>query len=86
MRYVSGRDEKGRPIKVDDPLAAQFSAIANSHRDDPRGLAHELLGIRAIFGDDLPRDPSFVQPVSDWLAKLHTSGAARTVDEAVGPR
>ena len=86
MRYVSGRDEKGRTIKVDDPLAAQFSAIADLHRDDPRGLAHELLGIRAIFGDDLPRDPSFVQPVSDWLAKLHTSGAARTVGEAVGAR
>jgi fructuronate reductase len=86
MRYVAGRDEKGRPIKVDDPLAAQFSAIADSHRDDPRELARQLLGIRAIFGDDLPGDPRFVQPVSDGLAKLYTNGAARTVGEAIGAR
>ena len=83
MRYVAGRDEQRRPIKVDDPLAAQFAAIADAHRDDPRGLAHALFGVRAIFGDDLGRDPRFVEPVTTWLETLYADGAARTVARAV---
>ena len=84
MRYVAGFDEAGKAIKVDDPLATQFATIAARHRDDPRGLSRELLGIRAIFGDDLPRDPRFVGPVADWLEKLFAQGAARTVADSVG--
>ena len=83
MRYVAGRDEAGRAIKVDDPLAAQFAAIADAHRDDPPGLARALFGVRAIFGDDLVRDPRFSEPVTGWLAALHAEGAARTVASAV---
>ncbi len=86
MRYVAGRDEAGRPIKVDDPLAAQFSAIADRHRDDPRSLARELLGIRAIFGDDLSRDPRFAEPVTSCLEQLFRDGAARTVAQTVAAR
>ena len=83
MRYVAGRDEKGRAIKVDDPLAPQFAAIADAYRDDPRSLARALFGVRAIFGDDLSRDPRFVELVTRWLAALHADGAARTVANAV---
>jgi fructuronate reductase len=83
MRYVAGRDEQGRSIKVDDPLAAQFATIAAAHRDNPRGLASGLFGLRAIFGDDLGRDPRFVEPVTTWLEALHADGAARTVARAV---
>ena len=84
LNWSAGRDEAGNAIKVDDPLAAQFGEIAARHRDDPRGLALSLLGVRAIFGDDLPRDARFADPVADWLEKLYTLGAARTVADAVG--
>ena len=83
MRYVSGTDEAGRPINVSDPLAPQFAQIAAANRDNPVGLARGLLGLRAIFGDDLANDSRFVAPVSDWLAKLYADGAARTVARAV---
>jgi fructuronate reductase len=83
MRYVSGIDEAGRAINVSDPLAPQFAEIAAANRDNPVGLARGLLGLRPIFGDDLANDPRFVTPVSDWLAKLHADGAARTVARAV---
>jgi fructuronate reductase len=84
MRYVAGRDEGGRAIKVDDPLAGQFAVIAEAHRDDPQGLARALFGVRAIFGDDLAREPRFIEPVTTWLAALSADGAARTVAKAVG--
>jgi fructuronate reductase len=83
MRYVAGRDEGGRAIKVDDPLASQFAVIAEAHRDDPRGLARALFGMRAIFGDDLGREPRFIEPVTKWLAALYADGAARTVARAI---
>jgi fructuronate reductase len=86
MRYVSGRDERGKPIKVSDPLADEFARIAAQSRihegGDPAALARGLLGIRAIFGDDLAADPRFADRASNWLASLFAIGAARTVAKA----
>jgi fructuronate reductase len=80
MRYVGGGfDERGNAIDVSDPLAAQFRVIAERHRGDPAALGTTLLGIPAIFGDDLPREPRFAQPVLRWLAMLFRDGAVRTV-------
>jgi len=83
MRYVAGIDESGRPIAVSDPFAKQFAEIAAAHRGDPAGLARGLLSLRAIFGDDLPREPRFAVPVAAWLAALYADGAARTLARAV---
>jgi fructuronate reductase len=79
MRYVAGVDERGAPIDVADPLKAQFAAIAQRHRGDARALRDALLGLRAVFGDDLPRDPRFTEPLGAWLEQLFRDGAARTV-------
>ncbi len=83
MRYVAGRDESGREIKVADPMAGEFARLAAAHRDDPAALARALLGVRAIFGDDLPADARFADKVSAWLRALFADGAARTVARAV---
>jgi len=82
MRYVAGVDEAGRAIKVADPLAEEFARIASAHRGDPPGLARGLLGVKAVFGDDLPAAAPFAERVSAWLTLLHTEGAARTVARA----
>ena len=84
MRYVAGVDERGRPIEVADPLAAKFTKIADTHRGNPAALAHNLLGLRAIFGDDLAADPRFADQVTTWLTALCADGAARTVARAAG--
>jgi fructuronate reductase len=87
MRYVGGRDEAGREIKVSDPLAQVFerTALDSGIRDGGASdaLARGLLGIRAIFGDDLAADSRFADRVRAWLASLYTEGAARTVARAV---
>lgn len=83
MRYVSGRDEAGRAIKVADPLANDFGRIAAEHRGDPASLARELLAIHAIFGDDLGAQPRFASSVTEWLTALFADGSARTVARAV---
>ena len=79
MRYASGVDEAGREIKVADPLAPEFSRIASAHRGDAEALARGFLGLRAVFGEDLPANPHFAGKVIAWVKELHVQGAARTV-------
>jgi fructuronate reductase len=82
MRYASGVDEAGRELKVSDPLAPEFARIARDVRGDPVTLAEGLLGLRTVFGDDLPGDRRFTDAVTRWLASLYAVGAARTVEQA----
>jgi fructuronate reductase len=83
MRYVYGEDEHGRRIKVADPLAPQFAALAAKHRGDPAGFAQGVLGLRAIFDEDLHNEPRFSAPVTRWLTQLFADGAAKTVARAI---
>jgi fructuronate reductase len=70
IRYVMGRDEQGREIEVKDPLAAQLRAIADSAGNDPGKLVDEMLGVREVFGDDLPADDMFRRLLTEHLASL----------------
>jgi fructuronate reductase len=79
MRYVTGIDERGQPIDVRDPLAKSFrDVLQHAGRDVPR-IAAALLGLKAIFGDDLPADQRFRQAVSDALTRLYSLGSRQTV-------
>ncbi len=82
MRYVSGIDEAGRTIVVSDPLAGEFARIAAAQRGNASALAREYLGLRAVFGADLPDNPRFAAKVTGWLAALFADGAARSVARA----
>ncbi|HVE50780.1 MAG TPA: mannitol dehydrogenase family protein [Casimicrobiaceae bacterium] len=82
MRYVHGRDERGAPIDVSDPLARRLGQIAAANRDDPTALAHALLAIESIFGTDLRGNQRFTEPLIRWLRALFAQGAARTVQRS----
>jgi fructuronate reductase len=69
-------------IRVSDPLSEAFARIAAASRGDPAALAHGLLGLRAIFAEDLPADPRFAGRVTAWLEELFATGAKRTVAHA----
>jgi len=82
MRYVAGVDEQGRAIKVSDPLAPRFAAIAAEASGDPAALARGLMAIREVFDEDLHNEPRFAGPVVRWLESLYARGAAATVAAA----
>jgi fructuronate reductase len=84
MRYVTGVDENGAPFEVRDPMAARLRTLADAARKDPVQLADSLFGVREIFGDDLPQDTGFTQPVTAALMKLYRDGARRSVAEYSG--
>ncbi len=81
MRYVVGNDEKGQAIDVRDPLADRLRALADAAGPDAARLTPALLGVREVFGDDLPGEPRFVAAVRDALDQLFTKGAARAVED-----
>ncbi len=79
MRYVYGQDEKGQKIDVRDPLSSIFTEIAAKTGPDPQHLAHQLLGIKSIFGDDLPQNKIFTSTVTQSLDRLFRRGALATI-------
>jgi fructuronate reductase len=83
MRYVTGRDEKDRPIDVRDPLSGRLQAVAAEAGPAADRLAPALLQVEEIFGTDLPRDRRFTAPVTDALASMFRIGAKATVEALI---
>jgi fructuronate reductase len=79
MRYVTGRDEAGRSIEVRDPMARRLLSLADEAGPIAERLVPALLEVREVFGDDLRKDPRFVDPVIVNLSSLLAQGAKRTI-------
>ncbi|HCC12825.1 MAG TPA: D-mannonate oxidoreductase, partial [Atlantibacter hermannii] len=78
MRYVDGVDEQGNAIEISDPLKADIAAkVAQSEQGTARVQA--LLSLTAIFGDDLPGNPVFVEGVMQAYRVLLEKGAKAAI-------
>ena len=78
MRYVGGIDEKGQPIEVKDPLAAQLRALSDKAETADRKVA-ALLGVRDVFSARLAAE--LAQPVSRAYEFLYEHGSRKAVGE-----
>lgn len=78
MRYVGGVDERGEAIEVCDPLLPVIQAAVNGSAEG-ESRVNALLGIEAIFGQELPRDSLFVADVQNAYRTLLAQGAKATV-------
>jgi fructuronate reductase len=79
MRYVTGIDEKGQAIDVRDPLAERLRVLADGAGRDAGAMADALLGVREVFGDDLPKSAEFRDRVAAHLTDLFANGAKASV-------
>lgn len=78
MRYVGGVDEQGNTIEVSDPLLSTIEqAVSASQEGETRVKA--LLGLKTIFGEDLPANEKFVAQVTETYLALRENGAKATV-------
>lgn len=78
MRYVGGIDEKGQPIEVKDPLAAQLRALSEAAQTADLKVA-SLLGVRDIFSSRLAAE--LAQPVARAYEFLSVHGARKAVGD-----
>jgi fructuronate reductase len=84
MRYVAGTDERGAPIDVRDPLLPALREACAPGLGQPRLLASRLLGIGAVFGEDLAADPQLRVTLEDALEGLTREGSRASVQSAGG--
>jgi fructuronate reductase len=84
MRYVGGIDEKGAPIDVRDPLAKTLRDKLDTARSDPDTRVAALLGVTAVFGDDLSGDANFRKAVTSAYAALLTRGSRPATESLIG--
>ncbi|MFY8114030.1 MAG: mannitol dehydrogenase family protein [Rhabdaerophilum sp.] len=82
MGFAMGWDEKCEPITLNDPMAQRILTAANAAGADATRLAAALMGIREIFGTDLPGDPRFTGPVTAALTMILEKGAAAAIEAA----
>lgn len=76
-RYLSGRDDHGRAIVIDDPLASLLQQQIWVSGSDPK----PLLNLVEIFGEDLPQSSRFVEAVTKSVSKLEQIGAKATLTQ-----
>jgi fructuronate reductase len=86
MRYVTGVDEQGREIDVQDPLATRLRRIADAAGSASGQLVDGLLRVTEVFGDDLSRNQSFRALLISHLTSLFQHGALETVRDLVSGR
>jgi len=79
IRYVSGTDENGTEIIIQDPLADKFKVITQRCKNDPQSLVEACLSITDIFGHDLPYHTDFKKKVIFWLNHLMNEGSKQTI-------
>ena len=67
-------DEAGCPIDVRDPMAGRLRDALDP-AGPPAGRVAAVLGMAAVFGDDLPRVEPFVAAVTQAYQALLDGGA-----------
>ena len=74
IRFAQGTADNGRPLSLDDPLAAQLKARAAGR--DP---VDEVFGLAAVFPPELAGDEALKEKVRGWLVALTRHGVKHTL-------
>lgn len=77
FRYLNCKFDNGSAFKLNDPMAERLHKLAVEGGKDPSGL----LAVREIFGDDLPKDPRFINQIKADLAAIYDKGVAQVIGE-----
>ena len=74
LRFLAGRDEAGRELPLDDPLAARLRAAAAFLACDPGAVVRVALEIEEVFGPDLRADAVLVGQLTAALTRIYQAG------------
>lgn len=83
MRYLIGKDETGRPYKIQDPHADHFRKIIADTAGEPKKMANLLLETDEIFNKQLRYYPEFSEKVCHWLKQILEIGTSKTVENFI---
>ncbi len=75
FRYLTGTDDRGRKLPIVDPWAQRLQDQARRGGRD----AGVMLGMRELFGDQLPKSAAFAGEVKRALESFYDAGAEATL-------
>ncbi|MFT2112001.1 mannitol dehydrogenase family protein [Marinomonas sp. 2405UD68-3] len=78
MHYVSGVDKVGNAIEVKDPMTEVFAKIHKEHKTSASRV-HALLGLEAIFGQDLISDDALRNKLTNAYQLIDAQGVRAAV-------
>lgn len=78
FRYLTGVDDQGRQLPINEPMEATLCPLAKQNGSDPKAL----LSIHELFGD-LPKSPVFVEEVGRALRSFYENGAVATLEQYI---
>jgi mannitol 2-dehydrogenase len=81
FRYLTGSDERGNPLPINDPMSEELVRRARAGGDSPR----DLLGLGNLFGEALPASPAFTTYLEEALRSLHREGARQALGKCLRP-
>jgi len=79
MHWQSGRNDAGVSYLVDDPLARETADALARAGGNCAGAVRNLLGIKAIFGNELAVDAPFVEALTEQFVRIAETSAAQAV-------
>ncbi|HYP47568.1 MAG TPA: mannitol dehydrogenase family protein [Thermoleophilaceae bacterium] len=80
LRALCGKDELGRRISFDDPLATRMQAVARASGTDPRPLLWQF----GLFGE-LAQDLEFADSLEDAFVSLERDGVRAALAACLEP-
>ncbi len=75
FRYLTGKDDAGRELPLNDPMGEKLVAAARAGGKDPS----RLLAMREVFSESIATAPAFVTEVTRALASFYDKGAEATL-------
>ncbi len=83
IRYVTGIDEDGQLIDVQDPMANRLAELFAEHGSEP-SVVKTVLALESIFPTDIGQNPRVVEAVTQAYQSLVKQGARKTVADLRG--
>jgi fructuronate reductase len=80
---ASGRHPQGRVLAAHDHLEAELLRLGRDSGGDPQRLVQGFIGLREVFGDELPRNPQFMLQLEHAVRTLQQEGALGAVHAAL---
>lgn len=71
LRFLAGRDEAGRELPLDDPMAPRLRAAA---MQEPAEAVRAVLAIEEVFGQDLRADAALAGRLTAVLTRIREAG------------
>jgi mannitol 2-dehydrogenase len=80
FRYLTGKDDEGHDLPINDPMSKMLCEAAVAGGKDPQ----KLLSIHQVFSEKLASVPRFVAEVREALESLYDKGARATLAKYAG--